>query len=146
MAQDEFDKMCPWMFGKLTQEGLNKFREWVIGRKAAATTIDVETCEWGYMQSWDFDPYGIGHAEYPDFCLHHLDDLQGAGDAIGWHLHVWAPDSDGVICDLWLSEDQREALYARIDRERPAEAVAERDRTRARIEAAAGMTEAPLPF
>ena len=76
---------------------MDEFRNWVARRKAAGTTIDIETCELGWWYGEVFDPYGllVALGELPDemrqVCRHHF---------------VRSPESDG-----WIHEHAYQRQY-----------------------------------
>src|SRR5262249_2933116 len=79
-----------------------KYQEFIAGRRAAAATIDIETCDYCWAHVDGSDPYGF-HGD----CI-----------CIGREYFVMGPDSAGPICVSELSDAQRAALDARIDRNR----------------------------
>jgi hypothetical protein len=84
-----------------------KYKEFKAGRRAAAAAIDIETCDY-WSQHVDSDPYRF---------------FGGVPDCVGRERFVFSQDSGGPIHVGDLSKSQREALDARIDRERKSTAA-----------------------
>jgi hypothetical protein len=87
---------------------MDEFRDWVASRKAAAATIDIETCELGWWYGKVLDPYGLIDAQ---------GDLPEAMRQIGTIYFVSSPDSGGWVNSQDLSPDQVKAMHARFERE-----------------------------
>ena|SRR5215831_2787810 len=97
---------------KETKAGMDEFRDWVASRKAAAATIDIETCELWWAHTQILDPYGLFTAEGT---------FTEEEYQIGRVFFARSPDGDGPICEYDLSPAQREAMWARVDRGDPYE-------------------------
>jgi hypothetical protein len=87
---------------------LDEFHAWVKGRKELAKKVDVETCDYWWQYTSVADPYGVWHAE-----LAKGEDLEDCSGRAYW---VASPDGDGGIEEGDLSDAQRQALHARIER------------------------------
>jgi hypothetical protein len=97
---------------KETDAELDGFRNWVASRKAAAATIDIQTCDLWWKHTQILDPYGLFEAEGT---------FTDEEDQIGRVFFARSPESDGPVCEYDLSPAQREAMWARVDRGDPDE-------------------------
>jgi hypothetical protein len=66
---------------------MDEFRDWVASRKAAAATIDIETCELGWWYGEVLDPYDLLLAQ---------GELPEEVRQIGRNYFVRSPDSGGM--------------------------------------------------
>jgi hypothetical protein len=97
---------------KETAAELDCFRHWVPSRKAAAATIDMQTCELWWAHTQILDPYGLFQAEGTFTEEEHQ---------IGRVFFARSPESDGRVCEYDLSPALREAMWARVNRGDPDE-------------------------
>ena len=91
---------------------LDGFCDWVARRKAAAATIDMQTCELWWVHTQMLDPYGLFEAEG----TFTKEEYQ-----IGRVFFACSPESDGRVCEYDLSPAQLEAMWARVARGDPDE-------------------------
>src|SRR5229473_626475 len=87
---------------------MDEIRDWVASRKAAAATIDIDTCELGCWYGFGIDPYGLLMAQ---------GELPEEMRQLGKNHFVRSPGSNGWVSDKDLSPAQVKAMYARIERE-----------------------------
>jgi hypothetical protein len=73
---------------------MDKFRDWVASREAAAATIDIETCELGWWYGELLDPYGLIGAQ---------GELLEEERMVGRNKFVRSPDSGGWVHERDLS-------------------------------------------
>jgi hypothetical protein len=86
---------------------MDEFRDWVASRKAAAATIDIETCELGWWYGEVLDPYDLLLAQ---------GELPEEVRQIGRNYFVRSPDSGGWVNEHDLSRAQVKAMHARFER------------------------------
>jgi hypothetical protein len=93
---------------KDTDAAMDEFREWVASRKAAAATIDIETCKLHCCYGDVHDPYGLIEAQ---------GELPEEMGQLGEIYFVSSPDSGGWVNSQDLSPAQVKAMHARFARE-----------------------------